>query len=65
MPSTPTDIPYVNQRQFLCNSLFYNLVTCNGQSYLEPPKKAKIFSKPEHTMSRAELQKWLSRNKQR
>lgn len=63
MSLEPTNIRYVNQRQFLCSSLFYNKKICDGVEQLEPPKKAKIFSKPEHVMSKSELRKWLSRNK--
>ena len=30
-----------------------------------PPKKARVFNKPQHQMSQSERRKWASRNKYR
>ena len=30
-----------------------------------PPKKARVFNKPENQMSQSELRKWASRNRYR
>ena len=58
-------IPYRNNRLFFCsNNMFYNVKTCDGSKVLDPPKKAKIFSKY-NQMTRSELRNWTTKFKYR
>ena len=65
MSSNPSNIRYTNNRLFFCsNNMFYNIKTCNGIQSLEPPKKARIFSK-QNQMTRSQLRNWTSKFKYR
>jgi hypothetical protein len=58
-------IKYRDQRTFFCSNMFYNLKTCDNIPYLDIPKKAKVFSKPEHKMTKQEFYNWTSKFKYR
>ena len=41
----------------------YTIKQCEGKTVKEPPKKAKVYNKPKHQMSRSRLLSWASRFK--
>jgi hypothetical protein len=64
MPIYPTNIKYKDQSHFMCSSMFYNRNICGtDEPYLQPPKKALIYSKPENKMSKTEFYKWTTKFK--
>lgn len=67
MSSTQQPIfPIYRGRPYLfCRSnIFYEAGTCSETPFI-PPKKARVYNKPEHTMTKNEFYKWVSRNKYR
>jgi hypothetical protein len=63
---TLTTRPYVGAPFYFCRSgQFYYSKQCDGETQYVPPKKAIIYNKPEHRLSKRELQKWYARNKYR
>jgi len=44
---------------------YYTEKQCDGETVQEPPKKAKLYNKPKHNMSRARLLSWANRFKYR
>ena len=39
---------------------FYTEKQCNGETELVPPKKARVYNKPKHQMTRRELIRWAN-----
>jgi hypothetical protein len=56
---------YIDQRTFFCSNMFYKFKKCDGVITLQAPKKARVFSKPQHKMTRNEFYKWTSKFKYR
>lgn len=58
---------YLGPPFYFCTNLnpSYVIKQCDGQQLLIPPKKAIVYNKPQHNLTKAEYLAWLSKNKYR
>jgi hypothetical protein len=58
---------YLGPPFYFCTNLnpSYTVKQCDGQTVLVPPKKAIVYNKPQHNLTKSEYLAWLSRNKYR
>jgi Zn-finger protein len=58
---------YLGSPFYFCsnNNPFYLVKNCNGTEVLQFPKKAVVFNKQQHSMTKVELLSWASKNRYR